>query len=90
MRNESADDFLRLLKEWRRLCQKFKLISKTEPIESDSDSDDGNENEDGVEGGNDESQMRPDEFEVGELVSICYGDPKNIKASALHFKVQVR
>lgn len=90
MRNETADDFLILLKEWRRLCQSFSLISKTEPTESDSYSEDDNENEDGVEGESDESEMLPDEFEVGELRSICYGDPKNIKASALHFKVQFR
>ncbi|VVB06841.1 unnamed protein product [Arabis nemorensis] len=34
--------------------------------------------------------MPPDEFEVGELLSICYGNPNNVNefASALHFKVR--
>ncbi|CAH8372234.1 unnamed protein product [Eruca vesicaria subsp. sativa] len=35
VRNEAAEDFLILLIEWRKLCQKFGLISSTEVIESD-------------------------------------------------------
>ncbi|KAG7584994.1 Bromo adjacent homology (BAH) domain [Arabidopsis thaliana x Arabidopsis arenosa] len=92
--NESAEDFLRLLKEWRRLCQKFSLIPKTEPLELDSDSEDDNESENDVEGESDGYEMSPDEFEVDEVLSICYGDPKKakvsakkVKPSALYFKV---
>lgn len=95
MINESAEDFLRLLKEWRRLCQKFSLIPKTEPLELDSDFEDDNESENNVEGESDGYEMSPDEFEVDEVLSICYGDPKKANASAkkvkpstLYFKVQ--
>ncbi|VVA97637.1 unnamed protein product [Arabis nemorensis] len=87
VRNETAEDFLILLKEWRRLCQKFGLISTTEPLESDSDSED--DDNDVVEEESNGSEMPPDEFEVGELLSICYENPKNKEfASALHFKKQ--
>ncbi|CAL9237888.1 unnamed protein product, partial [Arabidopsis halleri] len=92
--NESAEDFLRLLKEWRRLCQKFSLTPKTEPLELDSDSEDDNESENNVEGESGGYEMSSDEFEVGEVLSICYGDPKKANASAkkvnpsaLYFKV---
>ncbi|XP_020890063.1 LOW QUALITY PROTEIN: putative DNA (cytosine-5)-methyltransferase CMT1 [Arabidopsis lyrata subsp. lyrata] len=91
--NESAEEFLRLLKEWRRLCQKFSL-PKTEPLELDSDFEDDNESENNVEGESDGYEMSPDEFEVDEVLSICYGDPKKanasvkkVKPSALYFKV---
>lgn len=90
MRNEAAEDFLKLLIEWRKLCQKFSLISSTEPIESDGDSEDeeedGDENDD-ADGDSDGSEIPPEEFEVGEFLAICYGDPKGLETSALHLKV---
>ncbi|ESQ35713.1 hypothetical protein EUTSA_v10006850mg [Eutrema salsugineum] len=89
VRNEAAEDFLRLLKEWRKLCIKFALISSTEPIESDGEEEeDGDENDDADED-SDGSEIPPEEFEVDEFLDICFGDPNGSKeASALHLKVR--
>ncbi|VVB18330.1 unnamed protein product [Arabis nemorensis] len=85
VRNEAVEDFLILLIEWRKLCQKLLLIPSNEPIEPDSDSDEDEEEEDGD---NDSSEIQPEEFEVEEFLAICYGDPKKVKKSALHLKVR--
>lgn len=87
MRNEAAEDFLKLLIEWRKLCQKFSLITCAEPIEPDSDSEEDGDDNDDADADNDSSEIPPEEFEVEEFLAICYGDPKGIKASALHLKV---
>lgn len=91
MRNEAAEDFLKLLIEWRKLCQKFGLISTTEVIESDDDSEDeeedGDENDD-ADGDSSGSEIPPEEFEVDKFLDICFGNPNGLKAeSALHLKV---
>lgn len=92
VRNEAAEDFLKLLIEWRKLCQKFGLISSTEVIESDGDSEDeeedGDENDDAD--GDSGSEIPPEEFEVDKFLDICFGNPNGLKeASALHLKVHV-
>ncbi|KAL0794499.1 hypothetical protein Bca101_065876 [Brassica carinata] len=92
VRNEAAEDFLKLLIEWRRLCQKFALISSTEVIESDGDSEDeeedGDENDD-ADGDSSGSEIPPEEFEVDKFLDICFGNPNGLKeASALHLKVR--
>lgn len=90
VRNEAAEDFLKLLKEWRKLCLKFSLISSTDPTESISDlkdEEDGDESDDADENDSDGSEIPPEEFEVEEFLAICFGDPKEVKASSLHLKV---
>ncbi|KAF8090686.1 hypothetical protein N665_0469s0021 [Sinapis alba] len=93
VRNEAAEDFLRLLIEWKKLCQKFGLISSTEVIESDGDSEDeeeevGDENDD-ADGDSNGSDIPPEEFEVDKFLDICFGNPNGLKAaSALHLKVR--
>lgn len=93
MRNEAAEDFLKLLIEWRKLCQKFALISSTEVIESDGDSEDEEEDgdvNDDADGDSSGSEIPPEEFEVDKFLDICFGNPKGLKeASALHLKVHV-
>nr|VDC65462.1 unnamed protein product [Brassica rapa] len=92
VRNEAAEDFLKLLIEWRKLCQKFGLISSTEVIESDGDSEDeeedGDENDD-ADGDSNGSDIPPEEFEVDKFLDICFGNPNGLKAaSELHLKVR--
>ncbi|KAE8735020.1 DNA (cytosine-5)-methyltransferase CMT3 [Hibiscus syriacus] len=89
VRNEPAEDFLALLKEWERLCASFSL-SKSEdlgkqPFNSyDNEDDDNDEVED--ETGNDSSDGEV--FEVEKFLAICYGDPKENGERGLHFKVR--
>lgn len=85
MRNEAAEDFLSLLKEWEKLCQEFGLLGSDreedvilKPNNSDSDED---------ENGCDNSMVSPDEFEVRRLLDVCYGDPNKVKKCGLYFKV---
>ncbi|KFK28331.1 chromomethylase [Arabis alpina] len=76
VRNEPTDEFLKLLIEWRKLCQSFSLIPGGEPIDGDTDSEEDEKNDDADA-----------EFEVEEFLEICYGDPKEIKKPGLHLKV---
>ncbi|XP_057983068.1 putative DNA (cytosine-5)-methyltransferase CMT1 [Malania oleifera] len=78
VRNEAAEDFLSLLKEWLKLCQKFSLLgSEPSSIEMDNDED-----------SDEVSTVPPGEFEVGRLLDVCFGDPNNVQKRGLHFKVR--
>lgn len=77
MRNEKAEDFLALLKEWERLCKKYKVAASENGEYCCSDDDEAD----------DSSEVPKGEFEVGRLVGICYGDPHNIGKVGLKFKV---
>lgn len=79
VRNEEADNFLSLLKEWVNLCKNFSVAKLHQSLEVD-----GEEEED------DNSPVPSGEFEVGKLLAICYGDPNKLKKSGLHFKVIMR
>ncbi|KDP44326.1 hypothetical protein JCGZ_19193 [Jatropha curcas] len=88
VRNETAEDFLLLLKEWEKLCIRFSLISSTDPEkqqsysfdleEEDSDAQDNDDDDDGDDG---------EVFEVEKVLQICYGDPKEKGEHGLYFKV---
>lgn len=82
MRNESADDFLELLKEWDKLCKRYNVsdTERTIPLRSKSS---------GVkEQGNAQAHDIPDdELEVSRLVDICYGDPSKTGKRSLYLKV---
>ncbi|NP_001290533.1 DNA (cytosine-5)-methyltransferase CMT3 [Elaeis guineensis] len=84
VRNEKAEDFLALLREWEKLCAKFNLIGMESSFAQGSESS-GSDDED-------ESRISTEvprgEFEVGKLVGICYGDPSNIGKVGLKFKVR--
>ncbi|GAB2217639.1 hypothetical protein Droror1_Dr00000842 [Drosera rotundifolia] len=88
VRNEAAEDFLSLLREWERLCKEFLLLQPQDtidrsflPIAVESDEDK-------------ELEMKEDfpddgeEFEVEKLLDICYGDPNHIKKKGIYFKVR--
>lgn len=84
MRNESAEDFLMLLKEWEKLCQSFSLIGGGDPVIAEqveteaADDEEDEEEDDGLD---------EEVFEVDQILSICYGDPKGIKKPGLYLKV---
>lgn len=83
VRNESADDFFSLLKEWRKLCKKYcvnvgKLedsCSKNFIVKYSKRITDSN------------FKISDGEFEVLKIVDICYGDPTSTGKSGLKFKV---
>ncbi|XP_073139709.1 DNA (cytosine-5)-methyltransferase CMT3-like [Henckelia pumila] len=90
VRNESAEDFLHLLKEWEKLCASFLSVDKNglaseienfDDIEDDK-SDNNNVDEEDVDGNQSEI------YEVQEILSICYGDPNNDKNRGLYFKIR--
>ncbi|OMP03392.1 hypothetical protein COLO4_10449 [Corchorus olitorius] len=80
VRNEPADEFLALLKEWKRLCDSFS-VSKPEILENNSTrtEDGGNDCEEGDAG--------DEVFEVEKILAIRYSDPDTGKIG-LHFKVR--
>ncbi|KAL4584452.1 hypothetical protein LXL04_009054 [Taraxacum kok-saghyz] len=85
VRNESAEDFLQLLKEWEKLCQSYSLIGggdsqPKEPATIEEDEE--------VEEEDDNDVDNVEIFEVDQILSICYGDPKEIKKRDLYLKVR--
>ncbi|CAJ2676008.1 unnamed protein product [Trifolium pratense] len=77
VRNEAAEDFLNLLKEWEKLCNEF-IFKPLESAASDEEADDEEP----------ETQSDSEEFEVERFISVCYGDPNEQKKPGLYFKVQ--
>ncbi|XP_027357407.1 DNA (cytosine-5)-methyltransferase CMT3 [Abrus precatorius] len=95
VRNESAENFLSLLKEWQRLCSYFSLVEKKVPdeyyVDLFSEEDDGtcsNDEKSDDENDDDDDDDDDEVFEVSELLAICYGDPNKRKDQALYFKVR--
>lgn len=94
VRNESAENFLLLLKEWERLCVSYSLVesnvlphpfvNSTSEEKDEVGGDEEEEDDDDSCGGN-SSEV----FEVEEVLAICYGDPKDSGAVGLYFKVIV-
>ncbi|KAF3444432.1 hypothetical protein FNV43_RR14124 [Rhamnella rubrinervis] len=89
VRNEAADDYLSLLKEWQKLCVYFDLI-RHEGVQPELDIyfDEDEEEEDDDESSNEEDDSGDSEiFEVEKILAICYGDPKKTGKRGLYFKV---
>ncbi|XP_027076555.2 DNA (cytosine-5)-methyltransferase CMT3 [Coffea arabica] len=92
VRNESAENFLLLIKEWERLCVSYALVESNvlpHPYVNSS-----NEQVDEV-GGDDEDDDVDDSdgnssevFEVKEVLAMCYGDPKESGAVGLYCKIR--
>ncbi|XP_022735971.1 DNA (cytosine-5)-methyltransferase CMT2-like isoform X2 [Durio zibethinus] len=84
VRNEAADDFLLLLKEWKKLCKRYAVdnVERYPSRSTDSQAvwNDANSPKD--------ADTPPGEFEVSSLVDICYGDPCNTGNRGLNFKVR--
>ncbi|KAJ0987540.1 hypothetical protein J5N97_005896 [Dioscorea zingiberensis] len=81
VRNEDAENFLALLREWEQLCSRYSLIGTQSSFTNACSSDD----EDNIE---DSSEVPKGEFEVGKLVGICHGDPSKLGKVGLYFKVR--
>ncbi|KAK1382488.1 DNA (Cytosine-5)-methyltransferase CMT3, partial [Heracleum sosnowskyi] len=86
VRNEKAEEFLALLKEWQRLCAFFSLIENNGFQQKKSSPENADNNEDDE----DETQVDDDEecFEVEKILSICYGLPAGQKELGLYFKIR--
>nr|GMD31109.1 DNA (cytosine-5)-methyltransferase CMT3-like [Ipomoea batatas] len=89
VRNESAEDFLALLKEWEQLCVSCLLIKgncsphphlNISDIDGEAE-DENSEDDEGAENVNGEV------YEVEHILDVCYGDPNGIKKPGLYFKV---
>nr|AGT16212.1 methyltransferase [Saccharum hybrid cultivar R570] len=73
VRNEKADDFLALLKEWSVLCDKYVHQDMGSDLASSENEEDGS------------SLLDKDEFVVEKLIGICYGGSG--RDNGLYFKV---
>lgn len=78
MRNEMAGDFLALLMEWEKLCNEY-VLSPAPPSEVTNSEEEEEEDDD--------SPLEPGEFEVENILDICFGDPNYMKKRGLYFKV---
>ncbi|XP_047058614.1 DNA (cytosine-5)-methyltransferase CMT1-like [Lolium rigidum] len=80
VRTEKAENFLKLLQEWDKLCKEYDVHNSTclPRISNDDEDDENGVNEPLLEG----------TFEVEKLVDICYGDPNKIETDGLWFKVR--
>ncbi|KAM1024158.1 hypothetical protein ACFX2I_037349 [Malus domestica] len=78
VRNETAEDFLQLLKEWEKLCRRHKAndVERTHPLRSKTLSVPKNGNEVGT-----------GEYEVSRIVDICFGDPNKTGKRGVNLKV---
>lgn len=87
MRNEPAEDFLSLLKEWAKLHEEF-VLKASEKIDSNVDADENvkDEPEDIKDEAADDSSDS-EEFEVEKLLAVCYGDPNSDNKPGVYFKV---
>nr|GFB52274.1 DNA (cytosine-5)-methyltransferase CMT3-like [Tanacetum cinerariifolium] len=81
VRNESAEDFLSLLKEWAVLCQTFNVAGGGD-FQENQDAEYVEEADDGAAPDDEEV------FEVEKIIGICYGDPKKINKRGMYLKVQ--
>lgn len=87
VRNETAENFLSLLKEWEKLCSYFSLVQNKVPHKEYVDLFNAEEEEDDDTGG-EEDNNDEEVFEVSEVLAVRYGDPKKNKPG-LYLKVCV-
>eukprot|EP00249_Psilotum_nudum_P006108 c19462_g1_i1 orf=456-3056(-) len=88
VRNEAAEDFLALIKEWQKLCEKY---CKTEDVEDSKASGRCHQKNHFSTSNNedidDSSGIEDGEFEVEKLVGIRYVSSSSLKKIGLEFKV---
>ncbi|GAB4856501.1 Alpha-1,3-mannosyltransferase cmt1 [Ancistrocladus abbreviatus] len=85
VRNEAAENFLSLLKEWEKLCREFAVCAEESQDRNSELNIAESDEEEQVE---EEPSLSSEEFEVGKLLAVCYGDPNNVKKPGLYFKVR--
>ncbi|KAL6549805.1 hypothetical protein OROMI_020293 [Orobanche minor] len=86
VRNESADNFLELLKQWEKLCKLY--VSDLDrtlrcELEAAPPEAEGSMNQS-------DKDKSSGEYEVSCLVDICYGDHSKSGKCGIHFKVRWR
>ncbi|KAL7610992.1 hypothetical protein Lser_V15G11030 [Lactuca serriola] len=86
IRNESAEDFLDLIKEWDKLCKKYSVNEDKDQIQ-DQDSMLAESADDVSIPSKPDDIVTEDEYEVERLVDICYSDFGKNKRE-LTFKVR--
>ncbi|CAL0330829.1 unnamed protein product [Lupinus luteus] len=85
VRNESAEDFLELLKEWEKLCKRYKVSDAERKLPLRKRKSLEGAKEQVISQGHDD--IPDDELEVSRFVDICYGDPNETKKRGLYLKV---
>lgn len=83
VRNEAAEDFLELLKEWQKLCKRYAVndvgrTHKSRSMASSMSKQNKNSSND--------DDIAPGEYEVARLVDICYGKTDKRGKRGLKFK----
>lgn len=84
MRNESAADFLELLKEWEKLCKRYKVNDAERKVSLRPKRTE----EEKTQVKSLADDIPPNEYEVARVVDICYGDPSETGKRGLYFKVR--
>ncbi|XP_031493458.1 DNA (cytosine-5)-methyltransferase CMT3-like isoform X2 [Nymphaea colorata] len=82
VRNESAEDFLALIKEWEKLCKRYHLLGTIKTQSENLVVDDNDDPED------EDEKLASGEYEVAKIVGVCYGDPSECGKRGLKFKVR--
>ncbi|XP_008448610.2 DNA (cytosine-5)-methyltransferase CMT2 [Cucumis melo] len=89
VRNETAEDFLDLLKEWEKLCRRCKANESEGSRQLRSMADNYlTSSDDDLMSSDDEDEFPTSEFEVSSLVDICYSDPTRTGKRGLMFLVR--
>ncbi|KAL9225077.1 hypothetical protein vseg_001043 [Gypsophila vaccaria] len=90
IRNEPAEDFLHLLKEWDKLCKQYVGEAGNKTISSSRTRTQSKSKLQSQRTVNSKSKKADSsvEFEVANLVDICYGDPNGSGDSGLYFQVR--
>nr|XP_043640111.1 DNA (cytosine-5)-methyltransferase CMT2-like isoform X2 [Erigeron canadensis] len=84
IRNESAEDFRDLIKEWDKLCQKF--ADKKEETQGQDFMCTGSP--DNIIPSKADNRVSKDEYEVEKMVDICYSELGGTSKRGLQFKVR--
>ncbi|KAM5553603.1 DNA (cytosine-5)-methyltransferase CMT3-like [Rosa sericea] len=88
VRNEPAEDFLSLLKQWEQLCICFNFVGTNESEKHGFNfffKTEDTEDEDEIIGTDNEAS---EVYEVAQVLEICYGDPNHIKERGLYCKIR--
>lgn len=79
VRNEAADDYLCLLKEWEMLVRELEEFDSNMGVVDASNDDESSDDDD--------CPIPSEVFEVERLLDVVYGDPNNVKKPGLYFQV---
>ena len=82
MRNDSAENFLELLKEWEKLCKRYRVNNAERTLPLRLKSSGAKIQVDSIA-----HDIPAGEYEVSRLVDICYGDPSETGKRNLYLKV---